>query len=112
MLQLTKLHVVLVCCMAGVGLWCISVDPDRTIFISCSRAYRQINMGRFNCNQRSGFVLKPPMLRNKEKVFNPFNNLVLDQVVAVDVTVTVISAQVLFWHHIVDHLRLMNDALL
>lgn len=53
----------------------------------------EINFGRFYTNQRSGYVLKPALLRDRKKVFNPFSNLVFDHVVALDVTVTVLSAQ-------------------
>ena len=76
-------------------------------------------MGRFYCNQRAGYVLKPASLCSKDKVhacpcarvcvcdlvlrmnaqrcwqvFNPFIKISLDQVVAISVHVTVLSAQV------------------
>lgn len=53
----------------------------------------QLNLGKFEVNGRSGYVLKPPPMTN-DKSFNPFEALQIDEIVSLNLSVTVLSLQV------------------
>ena len=51
-------------------------------------------MAKFAINGRCGYVLKPQLYTNPQKSFNPFTTLTIDEVVAMNLEVEVISGQV------------------
>eukprot|EP00045_Choanoeca_perplexa_P009488 m.91824 g.91824 ORF g.91824 m.91824 type:complete len:1151 (+) comp14919_c0_seq2:95-3547(+) len=53
----------------------------------------QINMGRFVPNGKAGYVLKPRILTDPSKTFDPFEMLALQGVVPLTCTITVLSMQ-------------------
>ncbi|EDQ91827.1 uncharacterized protein MONBRDRAFT_21166 [Monosiga brevicollis MX1] len=53
----------------------------------------QINLGRFVENGRSGYCLKPPILCDPSKSFDPFEVSVIEGVVPVQMTIQVFSLQ-------------------
>ncbi|ELU03479.1 hypothetical protein CAPTEDRAFT_170497 [Capitella teleta] len=55
----------------------------------------QLNLGIFEYNGRSGFILKPDFMRRKDKEFDPFAESTVDGIVAGTVEVKVISGQFL-----------------
>ncbi|KAM6949150.1 1-phosphatidylinositol 4,5-bisphosphate phosphodiesterase beta-3 [Aplochiton taeniatus] len=55
----------------------------------------QLNMGVFEYNGRSGYLLKPEFMRRTDKHFDPFTENIVDGIVANTVKVKVISGQFL-----------------
>lgn len=49
----------------------------------------QLNLGIFEYNGRSGFILKPDFMRRKDKEFDPFAESTVDGIVAGTVEVKV-----------------------
>ncbi|MED6239078.1 hypothetical protein ATANTOWER_001506, partial [Ataeniobius toweri] len=55
----------------------------------------QLNMGVFEYNGHSGYLLKPEFMRRTDKHFDPFTESIVDGIVANTVTIKVISGQFL-----------------
>uniref|UniRef100_A0A8C0D278 1-phosphatidylinositol 4,5-bisphosphate phosphodiesterase n=1 Tax=Balaenoptera musculus TaxID=9771 RepID=A0A8C0D278_BALMU len=55
----------------------------------------QLNVGVFEYNGRSGYLLKPEFMRRPDKSFDPFTEVIVDGIVANAVRVKVISGQFL-----------------
>uniref|UniRef100_A0A6G1S8Z6 Phosphoinositide phospholipase C n=1 Tax=Aceria tosichella TaxID=561515 RepID=A0A6G1S8Z6_9ACAR len=55
----------------------------------------QLNMGMFDYNNRSGYILKPEFMRRPDKTFDPFTESTVDGIIAGTVSVQVISGQFL-----------------
>lgn len=55
----------------------------------------QLNMGLFDYNNRSGYILKPEFMRRPDKTFDPFTESTVDGIIAGTVSVKVISGQFL-----------------
>ncbi|XP_041634922.1 1-phosphatidylinositol 4,5-bisphosphate phosphodiesterase beta-3 [Cheilinus undulatus] len=55
----------------------------------------QLNMGVFEYNGRSGYLLKPEFMRRTDKHFDPFTENIVDGIVANTVKIKVISGQFL-----------------
>ncbi|CAL8326537.1 unnamed protein product [Lota lota] len=55
----------------------------------------QLNMGVFEYNGRTGYLLKPEFMRRTDKHFDPFTENIVDGIVANTVTIKVISGQFL-----------------
>lgn len=55
----------------------------------------QLNMGLFDYNNRSGYILKPEFMRRPDKTFDPFTESTVDGIIAGTVSVQVISGQFL-----------------
>lgn len=55
----------------------------------------QLNLGFFEYNARSGYILKPDSMRRKDRPFDPFTELTVDGIVAGTVKVKIISGQFL-----------------
>uniref|UniRef100_A0A1A7XC82 1-phosphatidylinositol 4,5-bisphosphate phosphodiesterase n=2 Tax=Iconisemion striatum TaxID=60296 RepID=A0A1A7XC82_9TELE len=55
----------------------------------------QLNMGVFEYNGRSGYLLKPEFMRRTDKEFDPFTDCIVDGIVANTFKITVISGQFL-----------------
>ncbi|KAG9510026.1 1-phosphatidylinositol 4,5-bisphosphate phosphodiesterase classes I and II, partial [Fragariocoptes setiger] len=51
----------------------------------------QLNLGIFDYNGRSGYVLKPEFMRRSDRVFDPFTESTMDGIIAGTVTIKVIS---------------------
>lgn len=49
----------------------------------------QLNMGIFEYNGRSGYLLKPNFMRRKDRKFDPFTESTVDGIIAGTVTVKV-----------------------
>lgn len=52
----------------------------------------QLNLGIFEYNNKSGYVLKPDFMRRLDKHFDPFAESVVDGIVAGTVSVKVIHS--------------------
>ncbi|XP_072351057.1 1-phosphatidylinositol 4,5-bisphosphate phosphodiesterase beta-1-like, partial [Scyliorhinus torazame] len=55
----------------------------------------QLNMGMFEYNGRSGYILKPEFMRRTDKHFDPFTESIVDGIVANTVSIRIISGQFL-----------------
>ncbi|XP_030855161.1 1-phosphatidylinositol 4,5-bisphosphate phosphodiesterase beta-1 isoform X4 [Strongylocentrotus purpuratus] len=55
----------------------------------------QLNLGLFNLNGRTGYILKPDFMRRKDRHFDPFAESTMDGIVAATVEVKVLSGQFL-----------------
>ncbi|XP_078394263.1 1-phosphatidylinositol 4,5-bisphosphate phosphodiesterase beta-1-like [Cetorhinus maximus] len=55
----------------------------------------QLNMGMFEYNGRSGYILKPEFMRRMDKHFDPFTENIVDGIVANTVSIKIISGQFL-----------------
>lgn len=55
----------------------------------------QLNLGLFEYNNRSGYMLKPECMRRKDRHFDPFAESTVDGIVANTVELRVISGQLL-----------------
>uniref|UniRef100_A0A3P9J6Z3 1-phosphatidylinositol 4,5-bisphosphate phosphodiesterase n=1 Tax=Oryzias latipes TaxID=8090 RepID=A0A3P9J6Z3_ORYLA len=55
----------------------------------------QLNMGVFEYNGRSGYLLKPEFMRRMDKHFDPFTESIVDGIVANTVKIKVVSGQFL-----------------
>ncbi|KAF7214572.1 1-phosphatidylinositol 4,5-bisphosphate phosphodiesterase beta-3 [Nothobranchius furzeri] len=55
----------------------------------------QLNMGVFEYNGRSGYLLKPEVMRRTDRQFDPFTDSIVDGIVANAFRITVISGQFL-----------------
>ncbi|XP_063042319.1 1-phosphatidylinositol 4,5-bisphosphate phosphodiesterase beta-3 isoform X2 [Engraulis encrasicolus] len=55
----------------------------------------QLNMGVFEYNGGSGYLLKPEFMRRTDKQFDPFTENIVDGIVANTVKITILSAQFL-----------------
>jgi len=55
----------------------------------------QLNMGLFDYNNRSGYILKPEFMRRPDRQFDPFTESTVDGIIAGTVSVQVISGQFL-----------------
>lgn len=55
----------------------------------------QLNMGLFDYNNRSGYILKPEFMRRPDKTFDPFTESTVDGIIAGTVSVKIISGQFL-----------------
>uniref|UniRef100_A0A8C4WRH7 1-phosphatidylinositol 4,5-bisphosphate phosphodiesterase n=1 Tax=Gopherus evgoodei TaxID=1825980 RepID=A0A8C4WRH7_9SAUR len=55
----------------------------------------QLNLGMFEYNRRSGYLLKPEFMRREDKPFDPFTENIVDGIVANTVKVKIISGQFL-----------------
>ncbi|XP_044732001.1 1-phosphatidylinositol 4,5-bisphosphate phosphodiesterase classes I and II isoform X2 [Chrysoperla carnea] len=53
----------------------------------------QLNLGIFEYNYRSGYVLKPEFMRRKDRRLDPFAESTVDGIIAGTVSITVISGQ-------------------
>lgn len=49
----------------------------------------QLNLGLFNLNGRTGYILKPDFMRRKDRHFDPFAESTMDGIVAATVEVKV-----------------------
>lgn len=49
----------------------------------------QLNLGIFEYNRRSGYLLKPEFMRRQDKLFDPFTEDIVDGIVANTVKVKV-----------------------
>lgn len=49
----------------------------------------QLNLGTFEYNRRSGYLLKPEFMRRSDKFFDPFTEDIVDGIVANTVKVKV-----------------------
>lgn len=49
----------------------------------------QLNMGIFEYNRRSGYLLKPEFMRRTDKPFDPFTENIVDGIVANSVKIKV-----------------------
>ena len=58
------------------------------IFFSLDLAM-QLNLGIFEYNNKSGYILKPDFMRRKDRHFDPFAESTVDGIVANTVTVRV-----------------------
>lgn len=56
----------------------------------------QLNLGFFEYNARSGYILKPDSMRRKDRPFDPFTELTVDGIVAGTVKVKVTSNESCF----------------
>ncbi|CAI4223333.1 unnamed protein product [Auanema sp. JU1783] len=57
--------------------------------------YMQLNMGKFEYNGGSGYLLKPDFMRRPDRTFDPFSESPVDGVIAAHCSVRVIGAQFL-----------------
>ncbi|ETN73900.1 Phosphatidylinositol-specific phospholipase C, X domain protein [Necator americanus] len=57
--------------------------------------YMQLNMGKFEYNAGSGYLLKPDFMRRPDRTFDPFSESPVDGVIAAHCSVRVISGQFL-----------------
>uniref|UniRef100_A0A0K0CT27 Phosphoinositide phospholipase C n=1 Tax=Angiostrongylus cantonensis TaxID=6313 RepID=A0A0K0CT27_ANGCA len=57
--------------------------------------YMQLNMGKFEYNSGSGYLLKPDFMRRPDRTFDPFSESPVDGVIAAHCSVRVISGQFL-----------------
>uniref|UniRef100_A0A7I5EC59 1-phosphatidylinositol 4,5-bisphosphate phosphodiesterase n=1 Tax=Haemonchus contortus TaxID=6289 RepID=A0A7I5EC59_HAECO len=57
--------------------------------------YMQLNMGKFEYNCGSGYLLKPDFMRRPDRTFDPFSESPVDGVIAAHCSVRVISGQFL-----------------
>ncbi|KHJ94135.1 Phosphatidylinositol-specific phospholipase C, Y domain protein [Oesophagostomum dentatum] len=57
--------------------------------------YMQLNMGKFEYNGGSGYLLKPDFMRRPDRTFDPFSESPVDGVIAAHCSVRVISGQFL-----------------
>lgn len=55
----------------------------------------QLNMGLFDYNCRSGYILKPEFMRRPDRTFDPFTESTVDGIIAGTVSVKIISGQFL-----------------
>ena len=55
----------------------------------------QLNLGIFEYNGRSGYLLKPDFMRRADRKFDPFTESIVDGIIAGMVSIQVISAQLL-----------------
>ncbi|XP_032090185.1 1-phosphatidylinositol 4,5-bisphosphate phosphodiesterase beta-3 [Thamnophis elegans] len=55
----------------------------------------QLNLGIFEYNRRTGYLLKPEFMRRSDKLFDPFTEDIVDGIVANTVRVKIISGQFL-----------------
>jgi len=55
----------------------------------------QLNMGLFDYNNRTGYILKPEFMRRPDRSFDPFTESTVDGIIAGTVSVKVISGQFL-----------------
>lgn len=55
----------------------------------------QLNLGIFEYNMRSGYLLKPEFMRRADRTFDPFAESTVDGIIAGTLTVDVISGQML-----------------
>ncbi|EFP00361.1 CRE-EGL-8 protein [Caenorhabditis remanei] len=55
--------------------------------------YMQLNMGKFEYNGGSGYLLKPDFLRRPDRTFDPFSESPVDGVIAAHCSVRVISGE-------------------
>lgn len=55
----------------------------------------QLNLGIFEYNMRSGYLLKPEFMRRADRTFDPFAESTVDGIIAGTLTVEVISGQML-----------------
>uniref|UniRef100_A0ACB8G7H4 1-phosphatidylinositol 4,5-bisphosphate phosphodiesterase beta-3 n=1 Tax=Sphaerodactylus townsendi TaxID=933632 RepID=A0ACB8G7H4_9SAUR len=55
----------------------------------------QLNLGIFEYNRRSGYLLKPEFMRRQDKPFDPFTEDIVDGIVANTVKVKIVSGQFL-----------------
>ncbi|XP_054849207.1 1-phosphatidylinositol 4,5-bisphosphate phosphodiesterase beta-3 [Eublepharis macularius] len=55
----------------------------------------QLNLGIFEYNRRSGYLLKPEFMRRQDKPFDPFTEDIIDGIVANTIKVKIISGQFL-----------------
>lgn len=55
----------------------------------------QLNMGLFDYNNRTGYILKPEFMRRPDRAFDPFTESTVDGIIAGTVSVKVISGQFL-----------------
>lgn len=53
----------------------------------------QLNLGIFEYNGRSGYLLKPEFLRRRDRCFDPFAESTVDGIIAGSVTIHVLSGQ-------------------
>ena len=51
----------------------------------------QLNLGIFEYNGRSGFILKPDFMRRKDRQFDPFAESTVDGIIAGTVEVKVLN---------------------
>lgn len=57
----------------------------------------QLNMGVFEYNGGSGYLLKPEFMRRTDKHFDPFTENIVDGIVANTVKIKVGPARLGFW---------------
>uniref|UniRef100_A0A1I7WQ88 Phosphoinositide phospholipase C n=1 Tax=Heterorhabditis bacteriophora TaxID=37862 RepID=A0A1I7WQ88_HETBA len=57
--------------------------------------YMQLNMGKFEYNAGSGYLLKPDFMRRPDRTFDPFSESPVDGVIAAHCSVRVIAGQFL-----------------
>lgn len=55
----------------------------------------QLNLGIFEYNARSGYLLKPEFLRRHDRYLDPFAESIIDGIIANTITIHVISGQFL-----------------
>ena len=72
--------------------WNVGAQLVALNFQTMGTAPMQINEGKFMVNNRSGYQLKPLVMRDKMKNFNPFASIPIPGIVAMDIKVEVLAA--------------------
>ena len=65
----------------------------------------QINLGIFEYNGRSGYILKPDFMRRVDRHFDPFAESTVDGIVAGSVTIKVIWVECKFFNSPLSAMR-------
>ena len=55
----------------------------------------QLNLAIFQFNQRTGFLLKPEVMRHEDRNFDPFTSSSIDNIVPATLSIQIISGQFL-----------------
>jgi len=70
----------------------VYISPTTVTVVSADVAM-QLNLGIFEYNNRSGYILKPDFMRRLDKHFDPFAESVVDGIVAGTVAVRVCNVK-------------------
>ena len=60
----------------------------------------QLNLGKFQYNRRTGYLLKPDFMCRDDRQFDPFTEASVDGIVSATVTVRILSGQFLTDKHV------------
>ena len=74
----------------------------------------QLNLGIFQYNRRSGYLLKPDFMCRDDRRFDPFTESSVDGIIPGTVTLKIISGQFLTDQHVGTYVevRILNERLL